>query len=127
MSLMEGEEAGAVGRRRVYGRLYAVWRAAAVGKGRVVWPLELREAVRETGGKGRVVWPLELREAVRETVKKEESEGAAGKYDSQQDCNQSVISETALGTIESVLPHCDARSACIHHTQSHLLAPGRPD
>ncbi|GFS17203.1 hypothetical protein ElyMa_006816500 [Elysia marginata] len=67
---MEEEEAGAVGRRRVYGRLYAVWRAAM-------------------GGKGRVVWPLELREAVRETVKKEESEGAAGKYDSQHDCDQS--------------------------------------
>ncbi|GFR84808.1 hypothetical protein ElyMa_002425900 [Elysia marginata] len=30
-----------------------------------------------------------------------------------------VISETALGTIESVLPHCDVRSACIRHTQSH--------
>ncbi|GFR61709.1 hypothetical protein ElyMa_001854400 [Elysia marginata] len=73
MSLMEEEEeeAGAVGRRRVYGKLYAVWRAA-------------------TGGKGRVVWPLELREAVRETIKNEESEGAAGRYDSQHDCNQSV-------------------------------------
>ncbi|GFS18541.1 gamma-aminobutyric acid type B receptor subunit 2 [Elysia marginata] len=30
-----------------------------------------------------------------------------------------VLSETALGTIESVLPDCDVRSACIHHTQSH--------
>ncbi|GFS08408.1 hypothetical protein ElyMa_004755500 [Elysia marginata] len=30
-----------------------------------------------------------------------------------------VISETALGTIESVLPHCDVRSACIHHSLSH--------
>ncbi|GFS05694.1 histone-lysine N-methyltransferase SETMAR [Elysia marginata] len=73
---MEEEDAGAVGRRRVYGRLYAVWRAA-------------------TGGKGRVVWPLELREAVRETVKEEESEGGAGKYDSQHDCNQSTILKMA--------------------------------
>ncbi|GFR93940.1 RanBP-type and C3HC4-type zinc finger-containing protein 1 [Elysia marginata] len=30
-----------------------------------------------------------------------------------------VISETELGTMESVLPHCNVRSACIHHTQSH--------
>ncbi|GFS26341.1 protein kinase domain-containing protein, cytoplasmic [Elysia marginata] len=32
--------------------------------------------------------------------------------------NCKVISETALGTIENVLPHCDVRSACTHHTQS---------
>ncbi|GFS00542.1 hypothetical protein ElyMa_006401900 [Elysia marginata] len=30
-----------------------------------------------------------------------------------------VISETVLGAIENVLPHCDVRKACIHHTQSH--------
>ncbi|GFR70901.1 hypothetical protein ElyMa_003798800 [Elysia marginata] len=33
--------------------------------------------------------------------------------------NFKVISETALWTIESVLPHCGVRSACEHHTQSH--------
>ncbi|GFS19749.1 hypothetical protein ElyMa_005040600 [Elysia marginata] len=33
--------------------------------------------------------------------------------------NFEVISETALGTIESVLPHWDVKSACVHHTQSH--------
>ncbi|GFR86987.1 hypothetical protein ElyMa_002481100 [Elysia marginata] len=38
-----------------------------------------------------------------------------------------VISETALGTIESVLPHCDVRSAA-YTTPSHfILTPGRPD
>ncbi|GFS10342.1 hypothetical protein ElyMa_003058800 [Elysia marginata] len=35
-----------------------------------------------------------------------------------------VISETALRTIESVLPHCDVRSASIHHTQSRYLDTG---
>ncbi|GFR99133.1 zinc finger protein 431, partial [Elysia marginata] len=29
------------------------------------------------------------------------------------------VCETALRTMESVMPHCDVRSACIHHTQSH--------
>ncbi|GFR86339.1 hypothetical protein ElyMa_000718000 [Elysia marginata] len=33
--------------------------------------------------------------------------------------NLEVTSETALGTIESVLPHCGVRSACVYHTQSH--------
>ncbi|GFR60655.1 hypothetical protein ElyMa_005412900, partial [Elysia marginata] len=33
--------------------------------------------------------------------------------------NSEVISETALWTIDSVLPHCDVRSACVHHTLSH--------
>ncbi|GFS02968.1 hypothetical protein ElyMa_001136500 [Elysia marginata] len=38
-----------------------------------------------------------------------------------------VISETLLGTIESVLPHCDVRSAA-YTTPSHIiLTPGRPD
>ncbi|GFR77264.1 hypothetical protein ElyMa_005820500 [Elysia marginata] len=35
-----------------------------------------------------------------------------------------VISDSALGTIESVLPHCDKRSACAHHTQSHYPDTG---
>ncbi|GFR94513.1 hypothetical protein ElyMa_000920700, partial [Elysia marginata] len=35
-----------------------------------------------------------------------------------------VISETELGTIESGLPHCDVRSACIHHTESHYPDTG---
>ncbi|GFS27370.1 hypothetical protein ElyMa_005262500 [Elysia marginata] len=35
-----------------------------------------------------------------------------------------VISETALGTIESVLPHCDVSSACVHHTQSYYPDTG---
>ncbi|GFR88763.1 hypothetical protein ElyMa_004260800 [Elysia marginata] len=30
-----------------------------------------------------------------------------------------AMSETALGTIESVLPYYDERSTCIHYTQSH--------
>ncbi|GFR73125.1 hypothetical protein ElyMa_005721900 [Elysia marginata] len=30
----------------------------------------------------------------------------------------------AFGTIESVLPHCDVRSACIHHNQSHYPDTG---
>ncbi|GFR61113.1 hypothetical protein ElyMa_005425900 [Elysia marginata] len=30
-----------------------------------------------------------------------------------------VISEEALGTIESVLPYRDVRGACVHHTQLH--------
>ncbi|GFS21203.1 hypothetical protein ElyMa_005076400 [Elysia marginata] len=34
------------------------------------------------------------------------------------------ISETALGTHESVLPQCDIRSACVHHTQSHYTDTG---
>ncbi|GFS25169.1 hypothetical protein ElyMa_007020400 [Elysia marginata] len=38
--------------------------------------------------------------------------------------NFKFISEMALGTIESVLPHCDVRSACIHHTQSHYPDTG---
>ncbi|GFR73644.1 hypothetical protein ElyMa_002142400 [Elysia marginata] len=33
--------------------------------------------------------------------------------------NLEVIAETALGTIESVLPHCGVRGACIHHIQTH--------
>ncbi|GFS24454.1 hypothetical protein ElyMa_005157800 [Elysia marginata] len=38
-----------------------------------------------------------------------------------------VISETALGTIESVLPHCGVWSA-LYTTPSHIiLTPGRPD
>ncbi|GFR82257.1 Pol polyprotein [Elysia marginata] len=38
-----------------------------------------------------------------------------------------VITETALRTIESVLPHCDVRSAA-YTTPSHIiLTPGRPD
>ena len=46
MALLKEEEVGAAGRRRVYGRLYEVWRAATGGSGRVVWPIEIREAVR---------------------------------------------------------------------------------
>ncbi|GFS17317.1 hypothetical protein ElyMa_004978400 [Elysia marginata] len=38
--------------------------------------------------------------------------------------NYKVISETALGTFESVLPNYDVRSACIHHTQSHYPDTG---
>ncbi|GFR97060.1 hypothetical protein ElyMa_004467400 [Elysia marginata] len=38
--------------------------------------------------------------------------------------NFGVMSGTALGTIESVLPKCDVRSACIHHTQSHYPDTG---
>ena len=68
----EDEEEGAAGRRRVYGRLYGVWRAA-------------------TGGKGRVVWPQELREAVRESVKGEVGD-TVGKYDSQHANSPQVIS-----------------------------------
>ncbi|GFR88666.1 hypothetical protein ElyMa_004258300 [Elysia marginata] len=66
VKLMEEEEAGAVGRRRVYGRLFAMWRAA-------------------TGGKAELcgLWSYQLE-------KKEEGEGAAGKYDSQHECNQSA-------------------------------------
>ncbi|GFR88812.1 hypothetical protein ElyMa_000779000 [Elysia marginata] len=47
VKLMEQEEAGAVGRRRVYGRLCGV-EGGDRGKGRVVWPVEFCEAVRET-------------------------------------------------------------------------------
>ncbi|GFR74408.1 hypothetical protein ElyMa_002161900 [Elysia marginata] len=39
-------------------------------------------------------------------------------------CRAMVISEAALGTIESVLPHCDVKSACIHHTQLHYPDTG---
>ncbi|GFS10079.1 phosphatidylinositol 4-kinase type 2-beta [Elysia marginata] len=40
---------------------------------------------------------------------------------------EGVISETALGTIESVLPHCDVRSAA-YTTPSHIiLTLGGPD
>ncbi|GFR59303.1 hypothetical protein ElyMa_003501800 [Elysia marginata] len=38
--------------------------------------------------------------------------------------NFEVKSETALGTIESVLPHCDVRSSCTYHTQSHYPDTG---
>ncbi|GFR65358.1 hypothetical protein ElyMa_003655600 [Elysia marginata] len=38
--------------------------------------------------------------------------------------NFEVISETALRTTESVLPHCDVRSACAHHVQSHYPDTG---
>ncbi|GFR75347.1 hypothetical protein ElyMa_003917100 [Elysia marginata] len=38
--------------------------------------------------------------------------------------NFEVISETALGTIESMLLHYDVRSACEHHTQSHYPDTG---
>ncbi|GFR91317.1 hypothetical protein ElyMa_002589800 [Elysia marginata] len=38
--------------------------------------------------------------------------------------NFDVISETALGTIESMLPHCDVRIASIHHIQSHYPDTG---
>ncbi|GFR87450.1 hypothetical protein ElyMa_006077000 [Elysia marginata] len=38
--------------------------------------------------------------------------------------NFEVISDTALGTNESVLPHCDVSSACVHHTQSHYPDTG---
>ncbi|GFR78092.1 hypothetical protein ElyMa_003986200 [Elysia marginata] len=41
--------------------------------------------------------------------------------------NYKAISETALGKIESVLPHCDVRSS-VYTTSSHIiLTPGRPD
>ncbi|GFR82716.1 hypothetical protein ElyMa_002370500 [Elysia marginata] len=33
--------------------------------------------------------------------------------------NFEVVSETTLGTIESVLSDCDVRSACVHHALSH--------
>ncbi|GFR84019.1 hypothetical protein ElyMa_002407600 [Elysia marginata] len=36
-----------------------------------------------------------------------------------------VISETALGTIEGMVPLCDVRSSCIHH--NIILTPGRID
>ncbi|GFO12215.1 hypothetical protein PoB_003872000 [Plakobranchus ocellatus] len=65
--MMDENGVGATGRRKIYGRLYNVWRAA-------------------TGGKGRVVWPLEVRKAVREVVASEEGE-IAEKYDSQHDQN----------------------------------------
>ncbi|GFS26097.1 hypothetical protein ElyMa_005202800 [Elysia marginata] len=38
--------------------------------------------------------------------------------------NFEVMSETEHGTIESVLPHCDVRSACVQHTQSHYPDTG---
>ncbi|GFR93280.1 hypothetical protein ElyMa_006222300 [Elysia marginata] len=38
--------------------------------------------------------------------------------------NFEVISETALGIVESVLPHCGVRSACVYHTQSHYPDTG---
>ncbi|GFR82600.1 hypothetical protein ElyMa_002366900 [Elysia marginata] len=38
--------------------------------------------------------------------------------------NYEVISETALWTIESVLPLCDVRSACVHQNQSHYPDTG---
>ncbi|GFS08004.1 hypothetical protein ElyMa_004746100 [Elysia marginata] len=41
-----------------------------------------------------------------------------------QSTSSEVISETALGTVESLLLHCDVRSACIHHTQSHYPDTG---
>ena len=62
---------GAVGRRKVYGRLYSVWRIC-------------------TGGRGKVVWPQVLREAVREAVQKDSEEGPAGKYDNQHETCPSV-------------------------------------
>ncbi|KAK3765679.1 hypothetical protein RRG08_026155 [Elysia crispata] len=60
VDLLAEEEVGAVGRRKVYGRLYSVWRIC-------------------TGGRGKVVWPQVLREA----VQKDSEEGPAGKYDNQ--------------------------------------------
>ncbi|GFR79590.1 hypothetical protein ElyMa_005878600 [Elysia marginata] len=38
--------------------------------------------------------------------------------------NFEVVSETALGAIKSVLPHCDVKSDCIHHTQPHYPDTG---
>ncbi|GFS06932.1 hypothetical protein ElyMa_004717700 [Elysia marginata] len=38
--------------------------------------------------------------------------------------NFEVISEAALGTIESKLPHCEVMSSCVHHTQSHYPDTG---
>ncbi|KAK3781279.1 hypothetical protein RRG08_055178 [Elysia crispata] len=46
VDLSAEEEVGAVGRRKVYGRLYSVWRICTGGRGKVVWPQVLREAVR---------------------------------------------------------------------------------
>ncbi|GFR73589.1 hypothetical protein ElyMa_005734500 [Elysia marginata] len=38
--------------------------------------------------------------------------------------NFEVVSETAQWKIESMLPHFDVKSACIHHTQSHYPDTG---
>ncbi|GFS25297.1 hypothetical protein ElyMa_003438000 [Elysia marginata] len=48
-------------------------------------------------------------------------DGANNSVEDDGSVNFKVVSETALGTIESVLPHFDVRSACAHHTQSHYL------
>ncbi|GFR63146.1 hypothetical protein ElyMa_001888500 [Elysia marginata] len=42
-------------------------------------------------------------------------------------CCSCVISATALGTIESVLPHCDVQSAAYTTPNHIILTPGRPD
>lgn len=66
MKALEEEEVGSAGRRRVYGRLY--WFAKESGL---------------LGSKRRVVWPREVREAVRGTVTEEPGERPPGSYDDQ--------------------------------------------
>ncbi|GFR83486.1 hypothetical protein ElyMa_005975900 [Elysia marginata] len=53
-----------------------------------------------------------------------QTEGSVGCLNFNVPVNFEVISEMALGTIESMLPHCDVRSACIHHTQSYYPDTG---
>jgi len=77
LALLQEEEKGSAGRRRVYGRLYSRVRSAGI----------------LPAGKHRVVWPLPVREAVRSAVEAEEGEAVA-KYDDQHDTDPSVSNIT---------------------------------